>query len=73
MDTGLLPIGTIDVLKFAQKQLAEAAKVDFGDGLGVIRDQSSIRYSVRKITAVNYMLIIAVPRLQLNVDRDDEC
>jgi len=56
-----------------KKQLADAAKVEFGDGSRGIRDQSSIHYPVRKKQVYIYMLIIAVPRLQLNVDRDDEC
>lgn len=53
MGTGLLPIGAIDVLKFAQKQLADVEKVEFGDGSRGIRDQSSIRYPIRKIKGVN--------------------
>jgi len=50
--TSLLPIVTIGIQKFAQKQPLDAAKVEFGDGLRGIRYQSSIYEPVQKITGV---------------------
>jgi len=47
--------------------------VEFGDGLRGIRYQSSIYEPVQKLQVYIYTLIIAVLRLQLTVDRNEEC
>lgn len=74
MDTGLLPIGTIDVLKFAQKNNPQmrqkwslvTACAEFATS------RASINPS-KKLQVYTYTLIIAVLRLQLTVDRNEEC
>jgi len=56
-----------------KNQPADAAKVEFSDGLRGIRYQSSTYYPVQKLQVYIYTLIIAVLSLQLTVDRNEKC
>ena len=73
MGTGLLPIVTIGIQKFAQKPPTDAAKVEFGDGLRGIRYQSSIYRPVQKITGVYLETDYCCAQNAINVDRNEEC
>lgn len=74
MSTGLLPIGAIDVLKFAQKNnLRMRQKWSL---VTVCAEFATNRASInpsKKLQVYIYTLIIAVLRLQLTVDRNEEC